>query len=251
MSEHTERVLQQLTADMWSSAAPPEETPQIVHRKARARYLKASSVAATIGIVAVATAAEAHRRYPHVTVDQQMVCDDDVMHPCRMVGAQRAESPRRVRVAHHRERKQVAREAHVETGRGVVHTPSGAVAYVAERARTAFQCIVDKLETEGYHIHDIGGFARGGHIRHSLHYSGMAVDINQESRNVTHPKMPDNEIFLANSCGLISGAQWHDADSGHFQLGGYDGHTQVAARHHHRRHFAHRHIAHRYVIAYH
>jgi hypothetical protein len=55
----------------------------------------------------------------------------------------------------------------------------------------------------------------------------LALDVNQVARNVTRPAMPSNEITLANSCGLISGAQWRWADSGHFQLGGWAGRTAV------------------------
>ena len=125
-------------------------------------------------------------------------------------------------------------------GRGVVKAATGAVAYVSGRAMEAFQCVIGKLEAQGYPIKEMGGYANGGHIRHSLHYSGHALDINQLERNVTSPKMPANEIELANSCGLISGAQWRRADSGHFQLGGYDGKTRYASNHHHRRHYASR-----------
>jgi hypothetical protein len=52
--------------------------------------------------------------------------------------------------------------------------------------------------------------------------------------------MPANEIALANRCGLISGAQWANGDSGHFQLGGWSGRTRHSARRHHhpRRHYA-------------
>lgn len=115
-------------------------------------------------------------------------------------------------------------------GNGIVKSASGAVAYVAARATSAFQCIINSLEDAGYKIHEMGGFANSGHISHSLHYSGLALDINQLARNITKPRMPVNEIALANSCGLISGAQWRNADSGHFQFGGYDGRTQYASK---------------------
>ena len=123
-------------------------------------------------------------------------------------------------------------------GNGVVKAASGAIAYVAGRATSAFQCVIDRLEAEGYPVKFMGGFARGGHIRHSLHYVGLALDINQLERNVTKPRMPSNEIQLANSCGLVSGAQWANGDSGHFQLGGWTGGG---------RHYAHRHTRMRYA----
>lgn len=144
-----------------------------------------------------------------------------------------------------------------DAGRGVVKAASGAVAYVAGSTTHAFQCVIDKLEAEGYHIKFMGGYANHGHIRHSLHYSGHALDINQLGRGVTSPRMPSNEIAIANGCGLISGAQWADNDSGHFQMGGYaGGGTRYASRRHHvryasrrQRHFAHRHVNHRYASA--
>ena len=143
-------------------------------------------------------------------------------------------------------------------GSGVVQATSGAVAYVAAHATEAFQCVVTELEAAGYRITEMGGFARGGHIRGSLHYRGLALDVNQQERNVTVPPMPKNEIQIANGCGLISGAQWAgDPDSGHFQLGGWaglKGNTKLASlqmRHriHHRRHYARRHRDHRYAVA--
>lgn len=122
----------------------------------------------------------------------------------------------------------------IENGNGVVKASTGEIAYVARGAAVAFQCVVDKLEAAGYRIKEMGGFANRGHIRGSLHYRGLALDVNQVERNVTVPKMPADEIQIANGCGLISGAQWRNADSGHFQLGGYDGRPVRVARHHRR-----------------
>lgn len=107
---------------------------------------------------------------------------------------------------------------------GLVRASSGAVARVAAHATEAFQCIVNRLEQRGYPVRFMGGLS-SGHMRNSLHHVGLALDVNQVARNVTKPRMPGNEIELANSCGLVSGAQWRNADSGHFQLGGYTGRT--------------------------
>lgn len=126
-------------------------------------------------------------------------------------------------------------------GSGIVRAASGAVAHVAAGATHAFQCVVNALESQGYPVRFMGGYARGGHIRGSLHYSGRALDINQVSRNITSPRMPGNEIEIARGCGLISGAQWAHGDSGHFQSGGYAGSG--------RRHYASRHHRHRYASA--
>jgi hypothetical protein len=124
---------------------------------------------------------------------------------------------------------------------GIVRSATGATAHVASRATGAFQCLVDRLDRQGYRIRFMGGWRAHGSVRASLHPAGLALDINQYRRNVTKPRMPHNEIALANACGLISGAQWANGDSGHFQLGGWAGHRRHYARHrtgHHHRHYA-------------
>jgi hypothetical protein len=124
---------------------------------------------------------------------------------------------------------------------GVVRSSSGATAHVASRATGAFQCLVSALDRQGYPIRFMGGWRAHGSVRASLHPAGLALDINQYARNVTRPRMPHNEIALANSCGLISGAQWANSDSGHFQLGGWSGGGRhyASRRHSHRReHYA-------------
>ena len=138
-----------------------------------------------------------------------------------------------VRHAHHRRHRHHRRvpDLRAHHGSGIVRAKSGATARVAAHVAAAFQCVIDKLEGQGYPVRFMGGFARGGHIPGSLHYSGMALDVNQVARNVTRPAMPSNEITLANSCGLVSGAQWRWADSGHFQMGGWTGRRMFARRH--------------------
>jgi hypothetical protein len=106
---------------------------------------------------------------------------------------------------------------------GIVKARSGATATVADRAVSTFQCIVDRLEGQGYPVRFLGGYRRHGSVRHSLHPMGLALDINQYARNRTRPRMPSNEIAIANGCGAVSGAQWRHADSGHEQIGGWTG----------------------------
>jgi len=269
MSNQTDTILRESTADMWRPVTQPAvEQPAPKKRNVR----RTSAVVASVAVVAMTMAAEAHHRR-HSARPMQVMCDNvDLMRPCyngyrpfepdrprHVASLSRhrhvAQKPAPVLAASHnsgeREPSVTSARAGVGMGRGVVKSSTGAVAYVAEKARAAFQCLIDKLETEGYRIRDMGGFASSGHIRHSLHYSGLAMDVNQLSRNVTNPPMPKNEIYLANSCGLVSGAQWHDADSGHFQLGGYDGHVpniRMASHRHHHRHYARRHVRdHRYA----
>lgn len=166
--------------------------------------------------------------------------------------------PVAVRLARHTYRHRAQHEAHhrsnVEStissiGNGIVRAASGATAHVASSATAAFQCVINALEAQGYPVKFMGGYANGGHIRHSLHYSGLALDVNQLARGVTRPSMPSNEISLANSCGLVSGAQWANNDSGHFQLGGYagNGRTHYASRRHYRHYASRRHHNTRYA----
>lgn len=148
----------------------------------------------------------------------------------------------RVHHAHKRIPGGLARVMAEGAGRavGVVRSASGATARVAGRATGAFQCLVSALDRQGYPIRFMGGWRAHGSVHGSLHPAGLALDINQYRRNVTRPRMPRNEIALANACGLIAGAQWSNADSGHFQLGGWSGKGRhVARRRYHRRaHYA-------------
>lgn len=125
---------------------------------------------------------------------------------------------------------------------GTVRSKSGATAHVADRAVQAFQCLVDKLDSSGYRIKFMGGWRKHGSVRRSLHPSGMALDINQYSRNVTRPRIPASATAMARACGLIHGEVWGWADAGHFQLGGWAGrskhHRHRYARKHHRKHYA-------------
>lgn len=154
---------------------------------------------------------------------------------------------REIRVTMHRERhaaitsSRPARHTASYSVPGIVRTVSGATAHVAASATGAFQCIVSALESQGYPVRFIGGWRAHGSVPGSLHPVGLAMDVNQISRNVTTPRMPSNEIALANGCGLISGAQWRNGDSGHFQLGGWAGNG--------RRHYASRHRHNRYASA--
>jgi hypothetical protein len=124
---------------------------------------------------------------------------------------------------------------------GTVRARAGAIAHVADAAVAAFQCVIDRLEAEGYSVRFMGGYRKHGSVPHSLHPKGLALDINQLARNVTRPKMPANEIAIANGCGAVSGAQWRHGDSGHFQIGGWAGRHGVKSHHHrHRKRYPHR-----------
>ena len=124
---------------------------------------------------------------------------------------------------------------------GTVRSRSGATAHVADRAVSAFQCLVDRLDASGYRIRFMGGYRRHGSVKHSLHPAGLALDINQYARNITRPRIPPTATSMARACGLIHGEVWGWADAGHFQLGGWAGRAhgkRYARRHHHRKHYA-------------
>jgi hypothetical protein len=157
----------------------------------------------------------------------------DVARTGAVTAHHRAHRDRRPRGAHRRMPEGLAYVMAESSGRaiGIVRSASGASARVAPRATGAFQCLVSALDRQGYPIRFMGGWRAHGSVRNSLHPMGLALDINQYGRNRTRPRMPSNEIALANSCGLISGAQWASGDSGHFQLGGWDGREQHHSAH--------------------
>lgn len=260
MSERTDQVLRQITADMWNAPSIQHFVP----KKRLPRY--GVTAVAGIAVVAMTVAADAHYRRHSVRIAGVMCDNVDVMRPCyNGYRPFEPDHPRHVAVLSGHRHKSAPRLAAslpsgesgpkvtsdyrgADTGRGVVKASTGAVAYVAKRAEAAFQCLIDKLETEGVKIKEMGGFASSGHIRHSLHYRGLAMDVNQLGRNVTSPKMPADEIFLANSCGLTSGAEWHNADSGHFEIHlGDRPNIRIASHHRHRHHYVRRHVHYRYA----
>lgn len=139
---------------------------------------------------------------------------------------------------HRHGRARTARTATPGPGTGIVRSVSGAVAYVAGSATGAFQCLVSSLDDAGYKIAEMGGFANGGHIRHSKHYSGTAIDINQVARDVVTRPFPAGFNQMARSCGLESGALWRNADTGHFEIPTVR--TRYASSQRHRVRYAHR-----------
>ena len=191
-----------------------------------------------LALLVVSLPAQARQRHQAVCVET-----GSVTHPsCMGQSGNPFSGARSIRVTMHRDRRasnpapRLAREAAM----GIVRSSSGATARVASRATRAFQCLVDRLDAAGYPIHFMGGWRARGSVHGSLHPAGLAMDVNQIARNVTRPRMPSNEIQLANDCGLTSGAQWANGDSGHFQLGGYAGSA---------RHYASRQRHHRYASA--
>jgi hypothetical protein len=91
-------------------------------------------------------------------------------------------------------------------------------AAVAFSAKEKLQCVVDYVENRGVRVVSMRGIGKAT-VGGSLHPSGQALDINQNGRNLTRPYVPrevSNEA--ADHCGVVSGARWHYADNGHWNL---------------------------------
>jgi len=104
-------------------------------------------------------------------------------------------------------------------GLSAVRAGSGAVACVASSAASAFQGFVSALEATGYRIDFMGGWrAHGSCRRCDMHPRGLAIDINQTGRNRVTRRFPPGVTQLAAHFGLLHGAIWSNADTGHFEL---------------------------------
>jgi hypothetical protein len=100
-----------------------------------------------------------------------------------------------------------------------VQARSGAVACVASAAAGAMQRFVSALESTGYRIDFMGGWRIHGSCRRcDMHPRGLAIDINQTGRNRVTRAFPPGVTALAARYGLLHGAVWQHADTGHFEL---------------------------------
>lgn len=94
------------------------------------------------------------------------------------------------------------------------------------------QCVLDRLASQynyrpGRYKYPVGCFGYRPKNK-SKHPGGHACDVDQWGRDLTSlggrkrgsPKGPvswQNQIALANSCGVASGCEWRNADCGHFE----------------------------------
>jgi hypothetical protein len=100
-----------------------------------------------------------------------------------------------------------------------VRARSGATACVAYAAASAMQGFVNALEATGYRIDFMGGWRSHGSCRRcDMHPRGLAIDINQIGRNRVTRRFPPGVTALAERYGLLHGAIWPHADTGHFEL---------------------------------
>lgn len=131
---------------------------------------------------------------------------------------------------------------HVRRGKGVsyahvggnVRSSAGAHATVSSSYAGAFQAYINDLEANGARILFMGGYSpewqktkRGNlvrtHMRGSMHYSGLALDVCQLRRGIVDRRcnLPDRSqiIQIARRHGLTEGASWCNSDYGHAQVG--------------------------------
>lgn len=116
-----------------------------------------------------------------------------------------------------------ARKAPTQTRQasGNVRSKNGKWAVVGQRYAPRFQCLVDGLEANGYHIDFIGGNRAGTCHEANQHACGMAMDVNQTARDKVTRRFPANTNKIAKACGLLHGDRtvWTRApDQGHFQV---------------------------------
>lgn len=100
-----------------------------------------------------------------------------------------------------------------------VHSKTGRKAEVASSSASAFQGLITWLEAHNYKIDFMGGWRRGSCLppRHK-HPCGGALDINQLGRNVVTHRFPAGTAQEARRLGLLHGAEWNWADTGHFEV---------------------------------
>ena len=135
--------------------------------------------------------------------------------------------------------KQASPIEHVGHGLVTVATAARIPITVAAAVASKFQDLIADLVEHGYMPKDIGCFARGGHIRRSFHYRGLACDIDQDARNVTARFMHSKEAHaLIREHGLDDGCDF--GDCGHVSYGEIGGGRHYVRRYavHHRHHYA-------------
>lgn len=114
-------------------------------------------------------------------------------------------------------------------------TNSGKSYQVASQYADRFKGFVDELESSGYKINSIGGYADrniAGTNTKSWHSKGMAIDINPDANPVTYrgqpgagkTNLPQNVGEMAAKYGLGWGGNWKNKlDTMHFSFGPNEG----------------------------
>lgn len=102
--------------------------------------------------------------------------------------------------------------------KALLKSSNGKKAYVHPSAVKPFECLLKGLDGIRYPIKFVGGYGCRP-LRTSNHPRGLAIDVNQYSRDVTKPNVYGwNATKVANSCNLTHGAVWRNPDAGHFEI---------------------------------
>lgn len=100
----------------------------------------------------------------------------------------------------------------------IVKASNGSGAPVHPSAVQPFKCVLDGLERARIPIAFVYGYACRS-LPTSNHPRGLAIDVNQHSRDVTRPVVNRHAgLQIARNCGVTSGAQWRNPDNGHFEI---------------------------------
>jgi len=94
-------------------------------------------------------------------------------------------------------------------GMVTIDTAAGIPITVAADFAPKISAFISAMVARGYHPRHIGCYARGGHVRGSLHYSGHACDFDQTGWGKTRRPMYHVRA-LANSLGLRDGGEFRD-----------------------------------------
>jgi len=194
-------------------------------------------------ILAISAKAEARTHYKHYTF--QRAAGDHTFHQNRRVeraAFRKGTASRRLTRTHearyHKHRRHHRAAVDANGNLAPVVTANGLVSKVAKPFQEKFQQFIKLVEADtvyperpdlnerGNRIHDIGCYARGGHMPRSKHYRGLACDIDQTKRNVTSSFMY-HITPLAKLVGLTDGATWPrkvgerytGPDAGHIEVG--------------------------------
>lgn len=164
----------------------------------------------------------------------------------RYLCAPAATAKKHARVTHHRTRhRHVAKHRRAmpsfdANGNGIISVPTAAniTIRVAPSFAPKIVPFIRDVVASGYHPRQIHCYARGGHVRGSLHYRGEACDFDQRGWGLTARAMYHVRAIAARY-GLRDGCSFRDC--GHIDSGA------LLARHRHHRHrrLARRHREHR------
>lgn len=122
------------------------------------------------------------------------------------------------------------KEGATEGGMGKITTKSGKSVSVASSSASQFQGFINDLESAGYKINSLGGYANRANVNNpsklSYHAKGMAIDINpaQNPNRSTKTDLPQQTNELAKKWGLGWGMNWKSVkDPMHFSTAASEG----------------------------